>query len=526
MKRTLKNTRGITLIALVVTIIVLLILAGVSITAVFGEKGLLKQVEIAKERNIMSAYQDEADRALLTAKTICIAENRNSDIVSEAKKELEKSNLFKDATFSEITGGEFTISTKDGYTITVKEDGATVTKQGTASGENLKVQISQENDEDETYGCVKSSTIKVSVIKDTGYTDYMDYYLKAKASQETKERMFYIYYSMSNSSNNQALFTLLQTLKANNKTISQYVEETYNTTLDNGIYTNWKKADKNTQTYSLYGLPLMDREQEIASIISSWNTQYPSQPATTIDQVATYAYGQQITVEQLATQLGCAQEVGLDYLYTILIILTGKTNYTDLEEFANKYTALENEYTQMCTTTTTAKIKLPNGTEKNANSVSYTVDDNGTYEFEVTYNGKTEKYSKTVSEIAHNSLNGQYSSNNNGTHEMLCDCGESQTEACMEEPSGTQHYTDNGNGTHTIAIEGSHCIQCQGVVTEDQTIIEEHNISYNPTGVNEHSIICGDESGTNGCGNLGTEACTDANGDGTCDLCGQIISTE
>ena len=39
----LKNSKGITLIALVITIIVLLILAGVSIALVTGDNGLLKQ---------------------------------------------------------------------------------------------------------------------------------------------------------------------------------------------------------------------------------------------------------------------------------------------------------------------------------------------------------------------------------------------------------------------------------------------------------------------------------------------------
>ena len=38
-----KNARGITLIALVITIIVLLILAGVTINALSGENGILKR---------------------------------------------------------------------------------------------------------------------------------------------------------------------------------------------------------------------------------------------------------------------------------------------------------------------------------------------------------------------------------------------------------------------------------------------------------------------------------------------------
>ena len=44
-----RKERGITLIALVVTIIVLLILAGVSISMLTGQNGILKRVVEAKE---------------------------------------------------------------------------------------------------------------------------------------------------------------------------------------------------------------------------------------------------------------------------------------------------------------------------------------------------------------------------------------------------------------------------------------------------------------------------------------------
>lgn len=39
----LKNKKGITLIALVVTVVVLIILAGVSINAVLGDNGIIKK---------------------------------------------------------------------------------------------------------------------------------------------------------------------------------------------------------------------------------------------------------------------------------------------------------------------------------------------------------------------------------------------------------------------------------------------------------------------------------------------------
>ncbi len=49
-KRILKE-RGITLIALVVTIVVLLILAGVSINAIFSENGIIKKSARCPKQN-------------------------------------------------------------------------------------------------------------------------------------------------------------------------------------------------------------------------------------------------------------------------------------------------------------------------------------------------------------------------------------------------------------------------------------------------------------------------------------------
>ena len=49
-KTKIKQEKGITLIALVVTIVVLLILAGITITALFGDNGLItRALQVAKE---------------------------------------------------------------------------------------------------------------------------------------------------------------------------------------------------------------------------------------------------------------------------------------------------------------------------------------------------------------------------------------------------------------------------------------------------------------------------------------------
>lgn len=66
----MKNKKGITLIALIITIIVLLILVGVSIETIIGENGLIERARNAKEvtdnatneeKGKLSSYENEID---------------------------------------------------------------------------------------------------------------------------------------------------------------------------------------------------------------------------------------------------------------------------------------------------------------------------------------------------------------------------------------------------------------------------------------------------------------------------------
>ena len=61
MKKKLKTSKGITLVALVVTIVVLLILAGVSISLVLGENGLITQAQEAKRKTKEASTNELAE---------------------------------------------------------------------------------------------------------------------------------------------------------------------------------------------------------------------------------------------------------------------------------------------------------------------------------------------------------------------------------------------------------------------------------------------------------------------------------
>ncbi len=63
-----KQNQGITLIALVVTIVVLLILAGITLVMVLGENGIINQAKIAKEKQKESEYLDQLSIAVINSK--------------------------------------------------------------------------------------------------------------------------------------------------------------------------------------------------------------------------------------------------------------------------------------------------------------------------------------------------------------------------------------------------------------------------------------------------------------------------
>ena len=54
-----RTNQGITLIALVITIIILLILAGISIAMLTGQNGLLTKALKAKKEHLISQYKEE-----------------------------------------------------------------------------------------------------------------------------------------------------------------------------------------------------------------------------------------------------------------------------------------------------------------------------------------------------------------------------------------------------------------------------------------------------------------------------------
>ena len=91
MKFNLKKERGITLIALVITIIVLLILAGVTIASITGENGILSKATQASQKTTQEKEREEIKMAVTSdnMKDITGDERESDDYIENFQKELD-----------------------------------------------------------------------------------------------------------------------------------------------------------------------------------------------------------------------------------------------------------------------------------------------------------------------------------------------------------------------------------------------------------------------------------------------------
>lgn len=133
----LKNNKGITLIALVVTIIVLLILAGVSIAMLTGDNGILTQSKTAKTDTEKAEAVERINLALNAALAAAMEDSSNAPTVDNVEAHdsiftseptkysvTEKTDTTSNKTFIEITYTNGSITAKGSilktspYTIT------------------------------------------------------------------------------------------------------------------------------------------------------------------------------------------------------------------------------------------------------------------------------------------------------------------------------------------------------------------------------------------------------------------------
>lgn len=119
----IKNTKGITLIALVITIIILLILAGVTIVTLTGENGILSKASTAKEETKKAEYEENLKLIANALRTDKIMNNwDNKTYLDEIEKEIKKDENFKNSEINRIDNETIIVATKEGYLYKVTEN--------------------------------------------------------------------------------------------------------------------------------------------------------------------------------------------------------------------------------------------------------------------------------------------------------------------------------------------------------------------------------------------------------------------
>lgn len=108
----MRDTKGITLIALVITTVVLLILAGITIGSITGDNGIIKEARSSKESAEKVALEEQVEAAIIVAEQ----KYRNPTLAQVIEEILRIETI---ASVEDTTG---TITSKSGYEIEGKLD--------------------------------------------------------------------------------------------------------------------------------------------------------------------------------------------------------------------------------------------------------------------------------------------------------------------------------------------------------------------------------------------------------------------
>ena len=153
----LKNkNKGITLIALVITIIILLILAGVTINMLTGDNGILKQATKARETNSKAEFEEQVKLAVIASR---VNDTANIDL----KTLDEEINKISGTTITKSTDDNLPWTVKKGsYEVTITADGIitsnTTGKDDGKKDEDTKIDYGTKKPEEDTRTVIEQAT--------------------------------------------------------------------------------------------------------------------------------------------------------------------------------------------------------------------------------------------------------------------------------------------------------------------------------------------------------------------------------
>lgn len=202
MKKNLKKNEAITLISLVVTIIVLIILAGVSINLILGDNGIIQKAKQAKEEYKKATYFEDVNLEIITEQTERATSPKEDIFIESIKTRVETKNWVKDVLMCDenfveqsdiINNNLLIISTKDGYEIIVNVDNTNQTGSIRDSFEKIGKTYTIKYDSNGGEGSIDSQEIRAGfsvILKENTFTK-TDYHFVGWSEQNVSSGTTY-----------------------------------------------------------------------------------------------------------------------------------------------------------------------------------------------------------------------------------------------------------------------------------------------------------------------------------------------
>ena len=178
----MKNQKGITLVALVVTIIVLLILAGISIAMLTGENGIITNAQEAATANAYYGAEEQVKLAYMAVRTEIMAQTVKNgtydatEVDNGAEPEVDNPSALADIVKKDLSDSKWTV-TVDGSTIKIRYTDSAIDAGVLGSRKYMKT----------TYSGDVASTAEFTISSAPVHEGYVDYTITLRPQTATLE---------------------------------------------------------------------------------------------------------------------------------------------------------------------------------------------------------------------------------------------------------------------------------------------------------------------------------------------------
>ena len=139
----MKSNKGITLIALVITIIILIILAGISIAILGGEDGLIEKTKEAGRKQKIAEVEERIKLELMNAETDAILRGEQLEVAQRNDIASKYGEVNGDKLT--IEGIDYEIDLKNVYNKTLAESGSYTALKQALANKTAELETSEAN---------------------------------------------------------------------------------------------------------------------------------------------------------------------------------------------------------------------------------------------------------------------------------------------------------------------------------------------------------------------------------------------